>query len=661
MPDPVCSVLCRVNLRSVLQVNKRDRVSLSDYRAIGNGVADDTAEIQIARSEASGKKLIFPKAVYRFTSPLSFDGVDVDFQGSLLFYDGPPGVFALSLNSDAGAGVSQTNGNVFENFTLYQSNFLAPVTLSASTTWDAPSVPAGAAISNITPAGVSTTVSVPGADAGGYARATLSNLPEGLAVTAWVSAPGVVTVWLSNYTYLAVDLGLQTLDVTVVNTAYHGLCIGGPLGTLKNAKVRGFTGVSFGVGGPTGAGSINGRDPVSGVMFGAASRAYYWDVDVNVAAAAGWAGVILPRSNENTFKFGTFPLNAYGDPIPRRAPTINQLVISGIGNKFQRTSLESNSSEQTLVMGYGSNQCDLTPGVYIETNPSYVESPYPRVFARGTTSGNRLVLRHPYGGASAIRDLGFANEIASPPSYYVNGAQIAQPAKGRNLVVNGDFENGLSGWDNFSSGGFVTTVTGTGRISGRRVRTDLTFGRINITQNLLAVNGFSAGALDGCNVTVCGWIRTNVDNIRLRINGLSNTSVEGDEIERFFVCTMKAGASCDVSIHNAANRTGYIEFSNVTAYIGNDAGMVADRTQPVGSLSFNPPSLPGAGQSSATVSVPGAALGDIAMASFSLDLHGVELSAYVSAADTVTCLFKNGTASPVDLGSGLLRVRVIKS
>lgn len=612
-------------------------------------------------SGSRGQKLIFPTATYRITSPLSLDGVDVDFQGSTIIYDGPPGVFALSLNSNAGGGTHQKNGNTFENFTLYQSNFSAPVTMSASTMWDAPSVPAGAAISSITPAGVSTTVPVPSAVVGGYARASLSSLPEGLAVTAWVSAPGVVTVWLSNYTYLAVDLGPQKLDVTVVNTAYHGLCIGGSLGTLKNAKVRGFTGVSFGAGGPTGAGNLNGRDPVSGVMFGAASRAYYWDADVNVAAAAGWAGVILPRSNENVFKFGTFPLDGYGDAVPRRAPTINQLVISGIGNKFQRTSLESNSSEETLIIGYGSNQCDLTAGVYIETNQNYATSPYPRVFARGTTSGNRLILRHSYGGASAIKDLGFANDLKALPSYYVNGAQVGQPAKGRNLVVNGDFENGLAGWSNFSSGGFVTTVTGSGRISGRRVRTDLTVGRINITQNLLAVNGFSAGALDGCNVTVCGWIKTNVDNIRLRVNGLSNAVVDGDEIERFFVCTMKAGASCDISIHNDANRTGYVEFSNVTAYIGNEAGMVADRTQPVGSTTFNPPSIDAAGQASTTVAVPGAVLGDIAMASFSLDLQGIELSAYVSSADTVTCLFKNGSASQVDLGSGVLRVRVLKA
>lgn len=636
-------------------------VSVKDFGAVGDGVTDDTVAIQAAITAAAGGKLIFPTAPYKFTTPLSIQNIDVDFQGSSLFYAGAPGAFALSLTSNAGAGTNQTAGNVFENFTLYQNNFAEYVTVTASTTWDPPSVPGGATLGAITPNGASTTVSVPGATAGGYARATLSTLTEGMALTAWVSAPGTVTVWLSNYTFGAVDLASGTLNITVVNNAYHGLAIGGVLGTLKNAKVQGFTGVSFGAGGPITPGNLNGRDPVSGVMFGASSKTYYWDVDVNVAAAAGWAGIIPQLNNENVFKFGTFPLNAYGDAVPRRAPTINQLVISGIGNKFQRTSLESSSSEETLVLYYGANQCDLTQGVYIETNTSWVTSPFPRVFARGTASANKLNLRHPYSGASAIRDLGFANYLIAPPSFYVNGAQVGQPAKGRNLVVNGDFENGLTGWSDFSSGGFVTTVTGTGRVSGKRVRVDLTAGRINLTQNLLTANGFSTAGLDGCNVTVCGWIKTNVDNIALRINGLTNANVEGDGVERFFVTTARADAACNISIYNAANRTGYVEFSNITAYVGNEAGMVAERTQPVGSATYNPPSIAAVGQATTTVSVPGAALGDIAMSSFSLDLQGIELSAYVSAVDTVTCLFKNGTAGAIDLGSGTLRCRLIKA
>lgn len=58
------------------------------------------------------------------------------------------------------------------------------------------------------------------------------------------------------------------------------------------------------------------------------------------------------------------------------------------------------------------------------------------------------------------------------------------------------------------------------------------------------------------------------------------------------------------------------------------------------------------------VTVTGAALGDIAHASMSVDITGLQLTAYVSATDTVTCVLSNTTGSAVDLGSGTLRAIV---
>lgn len=77
-----------------------------------------------------------------------------------------------------------------------------------------------------------------------------------------------------------------------------------------------------------------------------------------------------------------------------------------------------------------------------------------------------------------------------------------------------------------------------------------------------------------------------------------------------------------------------------------------------GSKTFDPPSIAAAGQTSTTVTVIGAIMGRFAVPSFSLDTQLVELSAYVSAADTVTVLFKNGTGGAIDLASGTLAVRV---
>ena len=64
---------------------------------------------------------------------------------------------------------------------------------------------------------------------------------------------------------------------------------------------------------------------------------------------------------------------------------------------------------------------------------------------------------------------------------------------------------------------------------------------------------------------------------------------------------------------------------------------------------------------STTITVTGAALGDFALASFSLSLAGLTLSAYVSATNTVTVVLSNLTAAAVNLSSGTLAAIVFKS
>ena len=60
------------------------------------------------------------------------------------------------------------------------------------------------------------------------------------------------------------------------------------------------------------------------------------------------------------------------------------------------------------------------------------------------------------------------------------------------------------------------------------------------------------------------------------------------------------------------------------------------------------------------VTVTGAALGDFAIASMSVDIKDGQLSADVTAANTVTCVLSNSTGGAIDLDSGTLRVMVIK-
>ena len=79
-----------------------------------------------------------------------------------------------------------------------------------------------------------------------------------------------------------------------------------------------------------------------------------------------------------------------------------------------------------------------------------------------------------------------------------------------------------------------------------------------------------------------------------------------------------------------------------------------------GSATYDPPNLADGAGATTTVTVTGAALGDFARASFSLDLQGITLTAWVSAADTVSVRFQNESGGAIDLASGTLRAKVEK-
>lgn len=95
------------------------------------------------------------------------------------------------------------------------------------------------------------------------------------------------------------------------------------------------------------------------------------------------------------------------------------------------------------------------------------------------------------------------------------------------------------------------------------------------------------------------------------------------------------------------------------------ATQVGIHTFSVGQLktdtTWDPASIASGGSVSTTATVAGAALGDFALASFSLNLAGLTLSAYVSATNTVTVVLSNLTGAAVNLTSGTLSVLVFKS
>jgi hypothetical protein len=77
------------------------------------------------------------------------------------------------------------------------------------------------------------------------------------------------------------------------------------------------------------------------------------------------------------------------------------------------------------------------------------------------------------------------------------------------------------------------------------------------------------------------------------------------------------------------------------------------------SATYNPPSLADGVGTTTTVTVPGVQLGDYVLGvAFSLDLQGITVTGYVSAANTVSVRFQNESAGTLDLASGTLSVAV---
>lgn len=91
----------------------------------------------------------------------------------------------------------------------------------------------------------------------------------------------------------------------------------------------------------------------------------------------------------------------------------------------------------------------------------------------------------------------------------------------------------------------------------------------------------------------------------------------------------------------------------LVTYTGNDWNGVIS-----GSATYNPANLVDGDGATTTVTATGATLGMFAQATFNLDLQGIMLNAWVSAANTVSVRFQNETGGAIDLGSGTIRVRV---
>lgn len=79
----------------------------------------------------------------------------------------------------------------------------------------------------------------------------------------------------------------------------------------------------------------------------------------------------------------------------------------------------------------------------------------------------------------------------------------------------------------------------------------------------------------------------------------------------------------------------------------------------VASTTWDPGSISDGAEAATTVTVPGAKLGDFALASLEEDVSDLVLDANVTGANTVSVVLANNTGGSVDLDSSTLRVKVV--
>ena len=101
----------------------------------------------------------------------------------------------------------------------------------------------------------------------------------------------------------------------------------------------------------------------------------------------------------------------------------------------------------------------------------------------------------------------------------------------------------------------------------------------------------------------------------------------------------------DISL-SGAGQDAPVTFNNVAA----------DNLRLYSTTTYDPGSLADGAGSTTTMNVTGAQLGDAVECSFSNNLQGITLTAWVSAADTVSIRFQNESGGTLDLASGILRV-----
>lgn len=210
------------------------------------------------------------------------------------------------------------------------------------------------------------------------------------------------------------------------------------------------------------------------------------------------------------------------------------------------------------------------------------------------------------------------------------------------------FDDNRARWATVTAGTFGMRVEGNGsRISVTRLKVYNAETGIFIAPNAGALNDVQIedNILDVTGPNIALSVLANVTYLKVRRNtarrgsyGFQNNGGVG---------TL---SNLELSDNDFVRAT-----TKVSGSIPSDSVVRRNKGYLEGSATYDPPNLADGAGTTTTVSVPGLLLGDVVQATFSLDLQGITLSAWCSAADTASVRFQNESGGALDLASGTLK------
>ncbi len=547
-----------------VQAKLRDVVSVKDFGAVGDGVADDTAAVQAAVNSilSTGGTIYFPTGRYLVTAQINVQSTrPINLIGEMAgqYYDpaqNPPGILV-------GATIA---GSLIR--------YAAPSTRASH--------------------------------GGGSIKGLAFYDPTGSGSTRGTRS---ITAALDLYDFAlssVQDCSFQWLNGSAILGEFV------VMSTFRNNHVR-----------------YSGATSKPAIWFPATSSSYpaqSVDIDGNRVEVCHGAAYLVLGANSSDCK-----VRANGFETDTAVVSANQqfVTLAGTAHQFVGNHLNRTTTTQMTLSGQ----------VCTVVGNSFRGDPYATTSL--VVSGNRNTIT---GNSFLSTRTGYEVDMTGPYNVFSSNSMYYSGAVRVSSVGNSVTGNVIS----FCTA--TTAVLGAGNDFWISEVAGGTATNTVIANNVLSNNGGS--------VTTTGGIR---------VNG-TTPAVTGNNFNAFVgtgngaICIRTESSNAVIGGNIEASCTTLISTPGIGSceLYGNFPATGGTALPLTGSKTYNPASIPDGSNDITSVEVPGAALGDFAVVSFSNALLGITLTGYVSGAGYVEAVFQNETGSTVDLASGTLKARVYK-